>query len=114
MTRTTIRTTCDDCRLTFDVPSTEIVLELPAPSADVDAAPSLVRICPGCLLCDSTTVTWRTAAYLLDAGASAVTAPDMEQIQPRYPERRPVSTGPMTLDDLIDLRAALDSGGQPF
>ncbi len=109
MTTTTIRTTCDGCRLTFDVPSNEIVLVLAAPSADVDAVPTLVHICPGCLACDSTAVTWRTAAYLLDAGASAITAPDIRQIQPCYPERRPDSTCPMSLDDLIDLYAALDS-----
>jgi hypothetical protein len=68
-----------------------------------------VHICPNCLACDTTTVPWRTGAYLLDAGATAVTAPDPGQIQPRYPERRPDSVCPMTLDDLIDLYAALDS-----
>ena len=109
MTITTIRTTCSSCRLTFDVPSTAIVLALPAPAADRAVEPSFVHICPSCLSCDSTPVSWRTATYLLDAGATAVTAPDLGQIQPRYPERRPESTRPMSLDDLIDLYAALDS-----
>ena len=109
MTTTTIRTTCDSCQVTFDVPSGAIVLALPAPAADRAVEPSFVHICPSCLACDSTTVAWRTATYLLDAGATAATAPDLEQIQPRYPERRPDSTRPMSLDDLIDLYAALNS-----
>jgi hypothetical protein len=109
MTLTTIRTTCDSCQLTFDVPSAAIVLALPAPATDAAVEPSFVHICPGCLACNSTTVPWRTATYLLDAGATAITAPDLDQIQPRYPERRPDSTCPMSLDDLIDLYAALDS-----
>ncbi len=109
MTTTTICTTCDSCQLTFRVPSTAIVLALPAPAGDRVVEPSFVHICPGCLACESTTVGWRTAAYLLDAGATAITAPDPDQIQPRYPERRPDCTSPMSLDDLIDLHAALDS-----
>ena len=109
MTTTTIRTTCGSCQLTFDVPSAAIVLALPAPTADAAVEPSFVHICPSCLACDSTAVPWRTAAYLLDAGATAVTAPDLGQIQPRYPERQPESTRPMSLDDLIDLYAALDN-----
>ena len=108
MTTTTIRTTCDSCQLTFDVPSAAIVLALPAPTADADVEPNFVHICPSCLVCDSTTVPWRIATYLLYAGATAVTTPDLDQIQPRYPERRPDSTRPMSLDDLIDLYAALD------
>ena len=111
---TSLRTTCDSCQLTFDVPSAAIVLALPAPTADVAVAPSFVHICPSCLACDSMTVPWRTAAYLLDAGATAITAPDLDQIQPRYPERRPDSTLPMSLDDLIDLHAALDSDARAF
>ena len=67
MTTTTIRTTCDTCQLTFDVPSAAIVLALPAPTADASVEPSFVHICPSCLACDSTTVPWRTATYLLDA-----------------------------------------------
>jgi hypothetical protein len=107
MTATTIRTTCASCELLFDVPSAAIVLALPAPTAD--AEPSFVHICPRCLACGSTAVPWRTATYLLDAGTTAITAPDLCEIQPRYPERRPSSTRPMSLDDLIDLHAALDS-----
>ena len=109
MTTTTIRTTCNSCQLTFDVPSAAIVLALPAPTADAAVEPSFVHICPGCLACNSTTVPWRTATYLLDAGATAITAPDLDLIQPRYPERRPDSLRPMSIDDLIDLYAALDS-----
>ena len=109
MTTTTIRTTCDSCQVIFHVPSTAIVLALPAPTADAAVGPSFVHICPSCLACDSTPVPWRTATYLLDAGATAVTAPDLDQIQPRYPERRPDNSRPMSLDDLIDLYAALDS-----
>jgi hypothetical protein len=111
---TSLRTTCDSCQLTFDVPSAAIVLALPAPTADAAVEPSFVHICPSCLACDSMTVPWRTAAYLLDAGATAITAPDLDQIQPRYPERRPDSTLPMSLDDLIDLHAALDSDARAF
>ena len=109
MTTTTIRTTCHSCQLTFDVPFAATVLALPAPTADAAVEPSFLHICPSCRACDSTTVPWRTATYLLDAGATAITGPDLHQIQPRYPERRPNSTGPMSLDDLLDLYAALDS-----
>ena len=109
MTTTTIRTTCDSCQVTFDVPSGAIVLALPAPTADPAVGPSFVHICPSCLACNSAAVPWRTATYLLDAGVSVITAPDLGQIQPRYPERRPDCTRPMSLDDLIDLYAALDS-----
>jgi hypothetical protein len=108
MTTTTIRTTCDSCQLTFDVPCTAIVLALPALKAE-PAEPSFVHICPSCLASNSTTVSWRPAAYLLDAGTTAITAPELCQIQPSYPERRPDCTSPMSLDDLIDLHAALDS-----
>ncbi len=109
MTTTTIRTTCDSCQLTFDVPCAGIVLALPAPKAEPAEESSFVHICPSCLACNSTTVSWRTAAYLLDAGTTAITAPELCQIQPSYPERRPDSTTPMSLDDLIDLHPALDS-----
>ena len=112
MTTTTIRTTCASCRLTFDVPSSTLVLALPAPASDASTEPSFVHICPGCLACETTTIPWRTATYLLDAGATAITAPDADLVQPRYPERRPAGTSPMTLDDLIDLHAALDSGAR--
>lgn len=109
MSTTTIRTTCDRCRLTVSVSSAAIVLALPAPTADAGVEPTFAHICPGCLACDSTTVPWRTAAYLLDAGATTITAPDPERVTPRYPERRPVSTRPMTLEDLIDLHAVLEN-----
>ena len=59
--------------------------------------------------CASTHLARRTAAYLLHAGATAITAPDADRIRPRYPETRPADTRPMTLDDLLDLHAALDS-----
>ncbi len=111
MTTTTIRSTCGRCRLTLDIPSASLVLALPA-ATDATAEPSFVHLCPGCLACDSTRVPWRTAAYLLDAGATAITAPDADLVQPRYPERRPASTSLMTLDDLIDLHAALESNAR--
>ncbi len=41
MTTTTIRTTCDTCQLTFDVPSAAIVLALPAPTADAAVEPAV-------------------------------------------------------------------------
>jgi hypothetical protein len=108
MTTTTIRTTCSSCGLTFDVPSGSLVLALPAPS-DTTAEPSFVHVCPSCLACEPVTVPWRTATYLLDAGATTLTAPELAEVAPRYPELRPAATGPMTLDDLIDLFAVLDA-----
>ena len=108
MTTTTIRTTCSSCELTLDVPSTSLVLALPAPT-DAAGEPGFVHLCPGCLACEAVTVPWRTAAHLLAAGATTVTAPDAEDVAPRYPERRPTAAGPMTLDDLIDLVVALDA-----
>lgn len=110
MTTTTIHTVCDSCQLTFDVPSAAIVLALPAPTAHRAEEPSFVHLCPGCRTCQSTTVPWRTATYLLDAGVTTITAADPERTAPTYPERRPVSDRPMTLDDLIDLHTALDDG----
>jgi len=107
MTTTTIRMTCSSCQLTFDVPSVSLVLALPA-ATDTTAEPCFVHVCPSCLACDAVTVPWRTATYLLDAGATTITAPDAEQVRPRYPEQRPAARSPMTLDDLIDLYAALD------
>ncbi len=114
MTATTIRTTCGSCQMTLDVPSAAIVLELPAPTAATGVEPSFVHICPSCLACASTTVPWRTATYLLDAGATAITAPNLDEIRPRYPERRPAPASPMSIDDLIDLYAALDSDARAF
>ncbi len=107
MTTTTIRTTCSSCQLTFDVPSVSLVLALPA-ATDTTAEPSFLHVCPSCLACDAVTVPWRTATYLLDAGATTITAPHPDQVTPRYPEKRPATSSPMTLDDLIDLYAALD------
>src|SRR5688572_26206717 len=91
---TTIRTTCSSCQLTCDIPAASLVLSLPAPGADPSGEPSFAHICPGCRTCDATAIPWRTAAYLLHAGATALTAPDAEQIQPRYPERRPATDSP--------------------
>ena len=112
MTVTTIRTTCGGSQLAFDVPSTSLVLALPAAVANAAVEPSFVAICSGCSACDSTSVPWRTATYLLDAGATTITAPDPGRISLSYPERRPADTSPMTLDDLIDLRALLDTDGR--
>jgi len=107
MTTTTIRMTCSSCQLTFDVPSVSLVLALPA-ATDTCAEPCFVHVCPSCLACDAVAVPWRTATYLLDAGATAITAPHPDQVTPCYPEKRPATSSPMTLDDLIDLHAALD------
>ena len=90
------------------------MLALPAPVEDTAVKPSLVAMCPRCRACDSTSVPWRTATYLLDAGVTTITAPDPGRVFPSYPERRPVSTSPMTLDDLIDLRAWLDADVRPL
>ena len=109
MTTTTIRTTCSTCTRTTDVPTARLVLALPAQSEGSSAAPGFVHLCPGCSACEHVFVTWRTAAYLLEAGATTVTAPDEERIAPRYPERRPACARPLTLDDLIDLHTALEA-----
>lgn len=109
MTSTTIRTTCGTCELTVDVPVDSLILALPSPCANANVAPSFLHICVECRTCASTNLPWRTAAYLLHAGATAISAPDVDRIRPRYPEVRPASTRPMSLDDLLDLHAALDS-----
>ena len=62
MTVTTIRTTCGGSQLAFDVPSTSLVLALPAAIANAAVEPSFVAICPGCsgascpMLADEATV----------------------------------------------------------
>ena len=114
MTTTTICTTCGRCHLAYEVASTSLVLALPAPVGDTGAEPTFVAMCPGCGAGDRTSVPWRTATYLLEAGATTITAPDPGRISPSYPERRPMSTSPMTLDDLIDLRALLDTDARPL
>lgn len=106
---TTVRTTCSSCQLRMDVPATSVVLALPAPTADPGLEPTLFCLCPGCRAGETASVSWRTATYLLDAGATVVTAPDIDRMQPRYPEQRPATDSPMTLDDLIDLLVALNS-----
>ena len=114
MTTTTIHTTCGSCRSAFDVLSTHLVLALPGPAGDAGVEPNFVAVCPRCGACDRTSVPWRTATYLLDAGATTITAPDPGRLSPSYPERRPTTTSPMTLDDLIDLRAVLDTDARPL
>ena len=109
MTTTMIRITCSSCQVDVEVPTTSLVLTLPPVNADAAAEPALVFLCPGCRACESTAITWRTAAFLLEAGGTVLASPDIEHFRPRYPERRPASDGPMTLDDLIDLHAALNS-----
>ena len=106
---TTIRTTCTACGLTADTRADRTVLDLPALSEDRDGQPQLVHGCPGCSAGSVTAVPWRIAAYLLAAGATTVVAPDEDDVRPSYPERRPVTAAPMTLDDLIALHAALDA-----
>ena len=114
MTTTTIRTTCGTCQLTAEVPVAGLILALPSPGGDANVAPTFLHICAWCLTCASTSLPWRTATYLLQAGATAITAPDMDRIRPRYPETRPANTCPMTLDDLLDLHAALDNDASPL
>jgi hypothetical protein len=106
---TTIRTTCSICLLSLDIPSTSVVLVLPVPTADPGPEPGLVHLCPGCRAGQTRFVSWRTATYLLDAGATVLTDPDTDRLRPRHPEQRPTTESPMTLDDLIDLLVALDS-----
>ncbi len=106
---TTVRTTCSSCQLSMDIVSTSVVLALPAPTTDPGPEPCLVHLCPGCRAGESTSVSWRTATYLLDAGATVLTSPDTDRMRPRYPEQRPATDSPMTLDDLIDLLVSLNS-----
>ena len=108
MTTTTIRITCSSCQLPFDVPATALVLTLPAPR-DTTATPLVMLVCPSCTASHLAVVPWHTAVYLLASGATTLIAPDMDQVAPRYPEQRPALSTPMTLDDLIDLFAALDT-----
>ena len=104
-----IRTTCPACSVTADVRVDRLVLDLPCPDADAAAEPQLVHGCSSCSATGSTAVSWRTAAYLVHSGATTVVAPDDDEVRPRYPERRPATDTPMTLDDLIALHAALDA-----
>jgi hypothetical protein len=109
MTSSTIRTTCGSCELTADIPVASLILALPATRDVTNGTPSSLHLCVRCHTCARTNLAWRTAAYLLHGGATAITAPDVDRIRPRYPETRPADTRPMTLDDLLDLRAALES-----
>ena len=104
---TTIRTTCSNCQVTDDAPSTAVILTLPAVADNNAAAPSFMHLCPSCRSCDVVSVPWRTATYLLTAGTTTLTAPDVEQVRPQYREQRPTVNSPMAIDDLIDLHAYL-------
>jgi hypothetical protein len=109
MSTTTIRTTCGSCQLTADIPTANVILVLPSPCSDTTVTPSFWHVCAACRTCRNTSVPWRAATYLLDAGATAIASPDVDRMRPQYPERRPPCSSPMTLDDLLDLHAALDS-----
>ena len=109
MTATTIRTTCGSCELTADIPAASVILALPSPCGDPTVTPTFLHLCAGCLTCRSTSLPWRAAAYLLDAGATAIASPDMDRLRPLYPERPQPCNSPMTLDDLLDLHTALDN-----
>lgn len=114
MTSTTIRKTCDDCQQIVQMPATSLILTLPSPTCDESEDPSFVYFCPACRACVSSSLSWRAAGYLLDGGATVLTAPDVEELRPRHPERRPADLGPMSLDDLIDLHAALTAADHPL
>lgn len=109
MITTTIRTTCGSCQLTADIPTVSVILALPSPCGDPTVTATFLHICACCLTCCSTSLTWRAATYLLEAGATAIVTADMDRLRPLYPERRPSCTSPMTLDDLLNLHAALDN-----
>jgi hypothetical protein len=103
----TIRTTCTSCQQTSYLDSNAVILALPA--ADDDGQPTALHSCPRCGGCTSRSIAWRMATYLMDAGVTTIIAPMREAVAPRYPELRPAITEPMTLDDLIDLLASLDT-----
>jgi hypothetical protein len=108
MTRTHIRTTCAGCGALLEAPATRLLVEMPSSNGPA-ASPQLALGCPACSAASTTEISWRTAAYLLEGGATCLVAPDEEAARATRPERlRAVST-PLTLDDLIDLHAELNS-----
>lgn len=105
---TTIRATCSSCGQVSFLPPNALVLSLPPATADPDDEPTALHACPLCAACTSRTVSWRNAVHLMDAGVTTLVAPLPDEVAPQYPERRPATTAPMTLDDLIDLLASLE------
>ena len=105
------RATCTTCGATSDLSADRLIVELPSGSSHPSTRPSLFAACPVCGDSDVLPVSWIVAAQAVGAGAATVTAPDEELLRPAYPEQRPDLAAPMSLDDLIDLHAALE---QPF
>jgi hypothetical protein len=104
----TVETTCSTCNVTVQHDVTGVVLALPAKS-DPASLPCVLAGCPACGSAQVTDVPWRIAAYLLSAGATALPTPPESRVRPTYPDRLPSAAAtPMTLDDLIDLHAALE------
>ncbi|HUR13399.1 MAG TPA: hypothetical protein VM097_02775 [Mycobacteriales bacterium] len=108
MTSTHIRSTCTSCGAALEAPATRLIVQLPR-STDSTTSPLLLLGCPVCTGSSTTQISWRTAAYLLEGGATSVVAPDDTAVRPTRPERLPELSAPLTLDDLIDLHAALDT-----
>jgi hypothetical protein len=92
----------------LEAPASRLLLEMP--SSNEPASHALLLLgCPACTGTSTTQISWRTAAYLLEGGATSVVAPDEAALRPPYPERCPDLSYPMSLDDLIELHAALDT-----
>lgn len=108
---THIRTRCTCCGASLDAPARRLLVELPHPNTD--AAPRLVVPCPACGAVGTTEVGWRTTAYLLHDGTTALLGPDPLLVAPVYPEQRPADVPPLTLDDLLELHEALASPSSP-
>jgi hypothetical protein len=107
----TVETTCTACDVTARHDVTGVLVALPAKD-DATALPCVLAGCPACGSGQVTHASWRIAAYLLLAGATALTAPQESAVRSAYPETLPPAAAtPMTIDDLIDLHAALDNDG---
>jgi hypothetical protein len=106
---TRIRTTCTECSVALDVPSTRLVVDLP--DADDDATPPQLLVpCPVCHRAGAVAISWHLASYLLCSGATYVVSPQPASMRPAHPEQLPELDEPLSLDDLIDLHEELDAG----
>ena len=102
------RATCTTCGATTDLAADRLIVELPSTGSHPSTRPNLFVACPVCGDTDVFPVSWAVAAQAVGTGAATVTAPDEAHLRPVYPEQRPDLDAPMSLDDLIDLHAALE------
>jgi hypothetical protein len=103
-----IGVTCDECHASLKLKPNELVLAVPPHDAEGKPAGELLFACPRCHETAWRSVFLRTIALLTVSGVSSIPLLEAEDLRPAYPEQRPWSAIPMSLDDLLDLHRLLE------